>query len=253
MDQEKIGKFIAECRRKKKITQSQLAETLGVTDRSISKWENGHCMPDVSLFKPLCQELDITINELLSGEKIKKEEYQEKFEDNIIKFVDKVKKEDKKASDAKLFVMILIIIISLFIAYVIGLNIYNHIKEDIHYDSRIMNCHFEKDKLIYEINGLSIVDTDYVVRELNGSKLYFITTKVELKDEERKNYETWENMAELLNDNDPNFATQLQLDINSNDSIRVYHTETSLKKIKRASSEELTDIIMDSNLVCRNK
>ena len=88
MNQEKIGKFIAECRKDKKMTQQELAEKLGVTDKSIGNWENGRNMPDLSLFKPLCDELDITINELLSGEKLKKEEYQGKFEENIINTID---------------------------------------------------------------------------------------------------------------------------------------------------------------------
>lgn len=84
MNQEKIGKFISELRKEKKLTQEQLAETLGVTSKSISRWENGKTMPDVSLFEPLCKELNITINELLSGEKIDKKDYQEKFEENVI-------------------------------------------------------------------------------------------------------------------------------------------------------------------------
>lgn len=88
MNQERIGKFIAECRKNKKITQSQLAEQLGVTDRSVSNWENGKNMPDLSLFKPLCEILDITINELLSGEKVNKDNYQEKLEENIINTID---------------------------------------------------------------------------------------------------------------------------------------------------------------------
>ena len=73
MNQEKIGKFIAKCRKDKKMTQSELAEKLGVTDKSIGNWENGRNMPDLSLFKPLCDELNITINDLLSGEKIDKD------------------------------------------------------------------------------------------------------------------------------------------------------------------------------------
>ena len=88
MNQERIGKFIAKCRKDKKMTQQELAEKLGVTDKSIGNWENGRNMPDLSLFKPLCDELDISINELLSGERLKKEEYQEKFEENIINTID---------------------------------------------------------------------------------------------------------------------------------------------------------------------
>ena len=88
MNQEKIGKFIAKCRKEKKMTQSELAERLRVTDKSIGNWENGRNMPDLALFKPLCSELNISINELLSGEKLKKEEYQEKLEENIINTID---------------------------------------------------------------------------------------------------------------------------------------------------------------------
>ncbi len=88
MNQEKIGKFIARCRKDKKMTQSELAEKLGVTDKSIGNWENGRNMPDLSLFKPLCDELNITINDLLSGEKINKDKYQEKFEENIVNTID---------------------------------------------------------------------------------------------------------------------------------------------------------------------
>ena len=83
MNQEKIGKFIAECRRKKNMTQQELAEKLGVSDRTIGNWENGRNMPDLSLFKPLCDELDISLNDLMSGEVVKSKEYQEKLEENI--------------------------------------------------------------------------------------------------------------------------------------------------------------------------
>ena len=74
MDQIKIGKFILELRKEKNMTQQELANVLGVTDRAISKWENGRGLPDLSLLKPLCDTLNITINELLSGEKLNKTE-----------------------------------------------------------------------------------------------------------------------------------------------------------------------------------
>ena len=88
MNQEKIGNFISECRKKKKLTQSELAERLGVTDKSVSNWENGRNMPDLSLFKPLCEELDISINDLISGEKVTDDKYQQKLEENIINTID---------------------------------------------------------------------------------------------------------------------------------------------------------------------
>ena len=88
MKQEKIGKFIKTLRKEKKLTHSELATKLGVTDKSISNWENGKNMPDLSLFKPLCEILGITINDLISGEKLNKDNYQEKFEENILNTID---------------------------------------------------------------------------------------------------------------------------------------------------------------------
>ena len=95
MNQEKIGKFIANCRKEKNITQQELAEKLGVSDRTIGNWENGRNMPDLSLFKPLCQELDISLNDLMSSEKVKDNEYQEKLEENIIHTIDYTNKKIK--------------------------------------------------------------------------------------------------------------------------------------------------------------
>ena len=88
MNQEKIGKFILECRKKKNLTQSELAEKIGVTDKSISNWENGRNMPDLSLFKPLCEILDISVNDLISGKNVSQDEYQKKLEENIISTID---------------------------------------------------------------------------------------------------------------------------------------------------------------------
>ena len=73
MNQEKIGKFISECRKEKQLTQEQLAVQLGVTSKSISKWETGNCLPDASKYKPLCEILGITVNELFSGERLSSE------------------------------------------------------------------------------------------------------------------------------------------------------------------------------------
>lgn len=78
MDQIKIGKFIAECRKEKRLTQMQLAEQLGITDKAISKWERGIAMPDSSIMLDVCAILGISVNELLSGEKINMEEENKK-------------------------------------------------------------------------------------------------------------------------------------------------------------------------------
>ena len=74
MNQEKIGKFISEKRKEKRLTQQQLAEKLGVTNKAISKWENGKCMPDISIIQDLCNILGITVTTLLNGEENKDDE-----------------------------------------------------------------------------------------------------------------------------------------------------------------------------------
>ena len=84
MDQIKIGKFISQCRKNKNLTQAQLAEKLNMTNRAISKWETGNGMPDSSIMLQLCNELDITVNELLSGEVLNMKNYDEKAEKNLI-------------------------------------------------------------------------------------------------------------------------------------------------------------------------
>ena len=113
MNQEKIGKFIASCRKSKNITQQELAEKLGVSDRTIGNWENGRNMPDLSLFKPLCDELDITLNDLLSGEKVSEKEYQEKLEENIINTIDYT---NKKIENHNSFIGLILIVFGILIA-----------------------------------------------------------------------------------------------------------------------------------------
>ncbi len=84
MNQTEIGKFIARCRKEKKLTQVQLAEKLNITDRAVSKWETGKSMPDSSIMLELCEILGITVNELLSGEEINMESYEKKADENLI-------------------------------------------------------------------------------------------------------------------------------------------------------------------------
>ena len=96
MDQIKIGKFIAECRKKNKLTQMQLAEKLNITDRAISKWENGKGMPDSSIMLDLCNELKISVNELLSGEIIKMEDYKKQAEENLLKMEKEREEKDRQ-------------------------------------------------------------------------------------------------------------------------------------------------------------
>ena len=118
MNQERIGKFIAKCRKRKKLTQQDLAEKLGVSDRTIGNWENARNMPDLSLFKPLCDELGVSINELISGEKL--EEYDKKLEENIINTIDY---SNKKISEKNNYIGIIIIIFG-FLISIMALSIF---------------------------------------------------------------------------------------------------------------------------------
>ena len=107
MDQIKIGKFIAECRKKNNLTQMQLAEKLNITDRAISKWENGKGMPDSSIMLDLCKELKISVNELLSGEMIDMKNYDENAEKNLLEMFKQKEENDKRLLHAEILIGIL--------------------------------------------------------------------------------------------------------------------------------------------------
>ena len=91
MDLNKIGKFISEERKKKNYTQKQLADILNISDRTISKWECGKGFPEVSLLQPLCKTLGISVNELLTGERLDKENYMKKAEQKMVHLVEEKK------------------------------------------------------------------------------------------------------------------------------------------------------------------
>ena len=95
MDQLKIGKFIAECRKQNNLTQMQLAEKLGITDKAISKWERGIAMPDSSIMLELCDILHISVNELLSGEKISMENNNQKNEQLLLNISEELEQKNK--------------------------------------------------------------------------------------------------------------------------------------------------------------
>lgn len=96
MEQVKIGKFIASKRKEQVLTQLQLAEKLGITDRAVSKWETGKSLPDASLMPELCKLLKITINDLLCGEVVSVENYNEKAEKALLEMVKKEEMQNKK-------------------------------------------------------------------------------------------------------------------------------------------------------------
>lgn len=122
MNQEKVGKFIAQCRRENGYTQASLAEKLGITDRAISKWENGKSMPDVSIMLELCELLKINVNELLTGEHIIMDNYKEAAEKNLVEMRTQEEKANEKAHK-KMIVIGIIFVIMLVLTYFAGKNI----------------------------------------------------------------------------------------------------------------------------------
>ncbi|MGM9878191.1 MAG: helix-turn-helix transcriptional regulator [Bacilli bacterium] len=115
MDQSKIGKFIAKSRRENNLTQQELADKLGVTDRAVSHWENGRSLPDVSLFKKLCEILNISINELINGEKIVIEKEKNNYEN--ISTANNIKK-DKKYSRYIIIILFITILLIVSLSYI---------------------------------------------------------------------------------------------------------------------------------------
>ena len=120
MDQIKIGKFIAEERKAKKYTQRELADKLSISDKTISKWERGNGFPEVSLLLPLCNELEVTVNELLSGERLQEMDYKKKAEENMVNLV-KEAQESKKKIIMSAMVAALVIIAAMPLFMIAGL------------------------------------------------------------------------------------------------------------------------------------
>ena len=120
MDQVKIGKFIAECRREKNFTQMQLAEKLNITDRAVSKWETGRAMPDSSIMIELCSVLGINVNELLSGERIEMENYNKVAEENLLTLKKQKEESDKRLLNIEVIMGIISIIMYLIVIMVVS-------------------------------------------------------------------------------------------------------------------------------------
>lgn len=111
MDQLKIGKFIAQQRKTVGLTQAQLAEQLNITDRAVSKWENGKALPDTSIMLALCYLLNITVNDLLSGEVVSMENYNKKLEDNLLEMTKQKQQADKHLLSLEILIGIFSVII----------------------------------------------------------------------------------------------------------------------------------------------
>ena len=117
MNQEKIGRFIAELRKEKNMTQQELADKLNITDRAISHWENGRSMPDAGVILELCKVLNINANELLSAKKIKEEKYNERAEENLLEMRREIETQNKKILTLNKIIINLAIVIFVVIGF----------------------------------------------------------------------------------------------------------------------------------------
>ena len=249
MDLEKIGKFISKCRKNKNITQQELAEKLSVSDRTIGNWENGRNMPDLSLFKPLCEILDISINELLSGEKINNKKYQDKLTENIINLTI-----DSKKRILKTIKRIILIIFLLFIILFAGLCFYNYYEIDVKYEKRTMKCNFDNGILTYTITGNSVLNTYRITRTINNKKYIIFHSTINLYNKRNSNWEYGESFASLLNGDDVPYGFYWKFDKEEKvqDEV-VYYTNKSLSKIKKLNDEEFLQELQESYEMCSKK
>lgn len=247
MNQEKIGNFIAQCRKEQNLTQLQLAEKLNMSDKSISKWETGKGMPDSSVMLDLCKYLGITVNELLSGEKLDDTQYFDKANENILSMTKEAERNKKLKN------RIIIICIIIFISILIGillLGIYKNSYINIDYDDRLIQCEIIDNKLICSFNGSSLVHFDSCEINNNEETLIFITGKILLENKIHSHFETWDSMAQLNSGNETHFKSSRTIDIiNNKENVKVYYTNISFNKITNANQEELQAIIEQSQLI----
>jgi len=191
MDQTRIGKFILELRKESGMTQLELANKIGVTDRAISKWENGRGLPDLSLLKPLCDVFEITINELISGKKIDKNEYQVKVDETILNTIDysnkKIKRNSKKF---KIIIsLILIVVIMIILMFLTDVRQMNQNKPVIFstwgFDyTPAINLY--DDYIYLTVKEFLVRKGDSEIKYHNGEKT-FVSMKVYLLEEEKSN------------------------------------------------------------------
>lgn len=199
MNQEKIGKFIAVCRKEKKLTQNELAEKLNITNKAVSKWETGRGMPDSSILLELSKILDVTVNELLSGERLQVNEYKIKAEENIIAIVNENKKSSKKIKILFLSIIIFICLVILVLSRYIGGFMFSE-GENIMLSDLKLNIVFGDEKLTH-IRFISGDDSNNTKAEIiytfKDDKCVSERMKFVFVDEKTANeqYERWEELG----------------------------------------------------------
>lgn len=187
MNQIKIGKFIAKCRKEKNLTQQELAKKLNVTDKAISKWENGRCLMDISLLKPLSECLDASIIELINGEKIEEKDVHKKSTEVVEKTLEyakkKIKKNNIKAIINVCVVMVMILIV-VFCSYK-GVLLYLH---------RVSNDRFDE-----IVSGLKVKNTLTIYKKTIDEDKYLVIDDIKIRNDFSE-FEVEEGANELIPD-----------------------------------------------------
>lgn len=128
MEQEKIGQFIAELRKEKGLTQKKLAEQLNITDKAVSKWECGYSLPDNSVMLNLCDILGISVNELLSGERLSSTDYNKRAEENIMTLIQENNKSQKKSRQQLISSVIAVLLLVVYFIWFVNRSTENGLK-----------------------------------------------------------------------------------------------------------------------------
>lgn len=125
MNQDKIGKFIANLRKSKNMTQEQMADKLGVSNKTVSRWENGRNLPDSSLFTPICDLLGISLTEFFAGEHIEQENIVQKAEESIVTTVEYTKRKTKRLTKNAIVIVIVVVILAIIVCNVVRVAYYS--------------------------------------------------------------------------------------------------------------------------------
>lgn len=188
MNQEKIGKFIAVCRKKQNLTQEQLAEKLGISKNAVSKWERGLNLPDASIMEDLCAILKISLNELFAGEKLKENQIQKQSEKNILNILNFTKYKSQKYNLILVGIVILFIINVIFLGNFVLIKLGYVIDDNLKY-TQIYVAEDENIKGSVDINkfGKKNIDFDigankYGYAVFKNPKKAFKTLKKDYKD-----------------------------------------------------------------------
>lgn len=247
MNQEKIGKFIASLRKEKNLTQLQLAEKLNITDRAISKWECGKSMPDPSIMLNLCEILDISVNELLIGERLKKEELITTSDTNLVKALTIVQKNKKSLKICLIF--LITIILSLFIAYLI----YHNAKIHLEYNRGLVECTIEDDTLMLkEYRQASIISSIITDEENNITYIFFHSTDF-LENYIRFHKYFYDNVGLLYKSiiHGPHCTQTISLERLSlgKNKVMVYYTNYHIPFNKQLAVEKIPQLLKEATLL----